>query len=112
MKVDKVTVNHYERSYFDDYDELRSDEMLVPSTENVRKTIDKMVRRFRRNNKSDVLFVKYADGSGYRLMYAYDDEGIRPNMELRLRHYLNMRHDSWDTDEVVSIARAKKLICG
>lgn len=119
-----VTVNHEERDYFSDGMEMRTDMMRGEVTpENVRKAIDKLVRRFDKSGLEDVMFVQYADHSGYRLMY--ETVGAKEYMhpifgqswrgghkELRLRHYTNMEHYSWDTDETVTKAEAKRAIVG
>lgn len=102
----KVTVNHEERNYFNDYDEIRTDEMMFVTSEKVSRVIDKLVRRHK-NNNDDVLFITYDDGTGYRLMYDRDGEG---GEHLVLRHYSNMKYNSWVSDSVVRPSRAKKLI--
>ena len=106
--IEKVTINFFERNYFRDYDELRTDEMVRISEEKLLKAIDKMARRNRSAGLHDALFVTNSDGTGWRLMYDYVDG----ENELRLRHYTNMRYNSWDTDEAVTVAYAKRTIIG
>lgn len=108
--IERVIVNHTERNYFNDYDELRSDEMVGADADKVSKAIDKLHRRYRDKGKSDVLFVTYDDGTGYRLMY--DFIALDRPYELRLLHYTNVSTNSWDTEETVSVAHAKRAIVG
>lgn len=115
VMIKSVTVNHVERNYFDDYEEVRSDKMIGVSAEKVAKAIDKLARRFRNRQICDCLFANNDDGSGWRLMYDFDCKTFDPNTstrELRLRHYLNTETNSWDTEEVVTVAKAKRMILG
>lgn len=108
--IERVIVNHTERNYFNDYDELRSDEMVGVDAEKVSKAIDKLHRHYRTKGECDVLLVTNSDGTGWRLMYDFIATD-RPK-ELRLRHYTSMRYNSWDTDQSVSVAYAKDAIIG
>lgn len=113
--ITKVRVNHIERNYFNDYDEVRSDEMIRPTAEKTAKAIEKLVRRYRSKGECDVLFVTNSDGTGWRLTYDFDPELFEKGIEtkaLRLRHYINMRYNSFEADENVSVAYAKKAIIG
>lgn len=115
MSISEVTVNHTERNYFNDYDEIRRDEMVCITAERVAKAIDKLVRRYRSKKECDVLFVTNSDGTGWRLMYDIDPELFERGIEekgLRLRHYTSMRYNGWDTDENVSVTYAKEAIIG
>jgi hypothetical protein len=115
MSISEVTVNHTERNYFNDYDEIRRDDMVCITAEKVAKAIDKLVRRYRSKKECDVLFVTNSDGTGWRLMYDIDPELFERGIEkkgLRLRHYTNMRYNGWDTDECVSVTYAKEAING
>lgn len=105
--IESVRINHTERNYFNDYDELYTDEMCGVDADKLAKAIDKLHRRYLTADKHDVLFVTYTDGTGYRLMHDY---GIGHDGPLTLRHYVNMRHDSWDTDEKVTVSAAKRRI--
>lgn len=108
--ITNVRVNHSERNYFNDYDEVRRDEMTYISAERIAKAIDKLVRRYRSKGECDALFVTNSDGTGWRLMYDFIAQD-RPK-ELRLRHYTSMRYNGWDTDENVSVSYAKEAIIG
>lgn len=113
--IERVIVNHTERNYFNDYDELRSDEMIGIDADKVSRAIDKLVRRYRSNQECDCMFVKNDDDTGWRLMYGYDERCFDPKTSkktLRLRHYTVYSADSWDTEETVSVARAKRAIVG
>jgi hypothetical protein len=115
MAITEVEVNHTERNYFNDYDEIRRDEMLHVTAEKVAKAIDKLVRRYRSKGEGDVLFATNSDGTGWRLMYDIDPELFERGIEekgLRLRHYTSMMYNGWDTDETVSVAKAKERILG
>lgn len=107
MAIIEVTVNHSERNWFGDYDELRSDEMASISKEKVSKAIDKIHRRFASGGHWDVLFVTNDDNTGWRLMHDTDQNG-----KMVIRHYTNMRYGGWDTDQIVGVAKAKRLILG
>ena len=113
--IKRVTVNHSERTYFNDYSDIRSDEMCGVTDEKVERAIDKLCRRYRTNQLCDCMHVENEDGSGWRLMFDYDpelfDRGIHIK-GLRLRHYLTFRTDSWDTDAHVSASYAKRAILG
>lgn len=109
MAISKVTVNHIDKNWFNDYDELYNDEMILVTDEKVAKAVERLVRRFKGWQKTDVLFVTNEDGTGWRLMYDQDQDG---RLALTLRHYTNMEYGSWDTNEKVSAAKAKKLILG
>jgi hypothetical protein len=115
MRITNVTVNHTERNYFNDYDEVRTDRITEVTLVKVLKTIDKLVRRYRSSGRTDCMFVTNDDGTGWRLVYDFDpelfDKGITKKY-LRLRHYINMSADSWDTEENVSVAYAKQAISG
>lgn len=110
MAIRNVRVNHSESNYFNDGEEIRTDEMLFPSAEKVARAIDKLVRRYRSRKECDVLFVTNDDGTGWRLMY--DTASMSEPRKLRLRHFTSMRHNSWDTDENVSVTYAKEAIIG
>jgi hypothetical protein len=113
--ISKVIVNHDERNYFNDYEEVRSDEMMGVEPEKLVKAIDKLVRRYHSGNRIDCMFVKNDDGTGWRLMYDIDPELFERGVEekvLRLRHYTSMAYNSWDTDVCVSVMYAKKTIIG
>jgi hypothetical protein len=113
--ISKVLVNHAERTYFNDYEDIRSDTMCGVTNEKVLKAMDKLVRRYRKHWLCDCMFVENDDGSGWRLMYGYDpelfDKGVQEK-SLRLRHYTNYRTGSWDTEENVSLTYAKQAIVG
>lgn len=114
MAITDVLVNHTERNYFDDYSEIRSDYMTGVTPEKVEKAINKLARRHRRG-LYDCMFVKNGDGTGWRLTYDFDPELFEKGVHekfLRLRHYTNMGTDSWDYEESVSVAYAKKAIIG
>lgn len=115
--IEQVIVNHVERNYFNDYGEMRSDQMVGIEPEKVAKAIDKLCRRYRNSDgyERDCMLVTNDDGSGWRLWYDYDPELFEKGVTLRalrLRHFTDMRHDSWDTEENVSIAYAKQAIIG
>lgn len=113
--IQTVTVNHAERNYFNDYEDVRSDRMTGVSAEKVAKAIDKLARRFRSRQTCDCLFVDNDDRSGWRLMYDFDSKTFDPKSsvrELRLRHYVNTETSSWDTEEVVTVTKAKRMILG
>ena len=115
MAITEVMVNHTERNYFNDYDEIRSDEMVSITAVKVSKAIDKLVRRYHSKKECDVLFVTNSEDTGWRLMYDLDPELFEKGIEekwLRLRHYTSMRYNGWDTDENVSVTYAKKAIIG
>lgn len=115
MAITEVVVNYTARNYFNDYDETRSDRMTWVELEKVSKAIDKLVRRYRSGQECDCMFVKNDDGTGWRLMYGYDERRFDPKNSkrtLRLRHYTVYSADSWDTEETVSVARAKECILG
>lgn len=115
MAITEVVVNYTARNYFNDYDETRSERMTWVEPEKVSKAIDKLVRRYRSKKECDVLLVTNSDGTGWRLMYDIDPELFEKGIEekgLRLRHYTNMRYNSWDTDENVSVTYAKEAIIG
>lgn len=105
--IESVRINHTERNYFNDYDELYTDEMCGVDADKLARAIDKLHRRYLTADRHDVLFVTYTDGTGYRLMHDY---GIGHDDPLTLRHYVVMRHDSWDTDDAVTVAEAKRRI--
>ena len=113
--ISRVIVNHTERNYFNDYDEIRSDEMVGVEPEKVAKAIDKIHRRFKAKGECDCMLVINGDGTGWRLWYDTDPELVEKGVIqrfLRLRHFVNMMADSWDTEESVSLAYAKKAIIG
>ena len=115
MKITSVHVNHEERNYFDDYSEIRSDDMIGVTDEKVSKAIDKLQRRYRRCGICDCMFVSYSDGTAYRLMYGYDESNFNPatsSKELRLRHYTNYQYGSCDVEKVVTPSEAKRMILG
>lgn len=115
MAITEVVVNYTARNYFNDYDEIRRDEMVCITAEKITKAIDKLHRRYRTKGECDVLFVTNSDGTGWRLVYDFDpelfDKGVAEKY-LRLRHYTNMSADSWDTEDNVSVAYAKQAIIG
>lgn len=106
MGVESVWVNHVDRNYFNDYDEICSDTMVGCDKDKLMYAIGRLHMRFIKSRKTDVLFIKYDDGTGYRLMY--DRAPWHDEYELRLRHFINMRYDSWDTDETVTVSEAKR----
>lgn len=113
MAITEVVVNYTERNYFNDYDETRSERMTWVEFEKVSKAIDKLVRRYRNSQECDCMFIKNDDDTGWRLMYGYDEMRFDPKTSkrtLRLRHYTVYSADSWDTEETVSVARAKECI--
>lgn len=115
MAIRKVIVNYTERNYFNDYDEIRVDEMIGVDADKVSRAIDKLVRRYRSKQECDCMFVKNDDDTGWRLMYGYDERHFDPKTSrrtLRLRHYTVYSADSWNTEETVSVARAKECILG
>lgn len=115
MAITEVTVNHTERNYFNDYSEIRSDVMTGVTNEKVSRAIDKLHRRYRDKGECDCMFVRNADGTGWRLMYGYNPYTFDERhsvKELRIRHITNMNTDSWDTEERVSLSKAKRLILG
>lgn len=115
MAITDVLVNYTERNYFNDYDETRTDRITGVTLAKVSKAIDKLVRRYKSNGKTDCMFVTNDDGTGWRLVYDFDpelfDKGVYEKY-LRLRHYTNMSADSWDTEDNVSVAYAKQAITG
>lgn len=119
--INKVVVNHTERNYFDDYSEIRTDVMSGVEPEKVTKAIDKLVRRFKTHDESDVMFVMYDDDTAYRLAYQTVgmEEYEHPTLgvmyrgghnALVLRHYTHYSTNSYDTDNEVTAAKAKRLI--
>ena len=115
MAITEVVVNYTSRNYFNDYDETRSERMTWVEPKKVSRAIDKLVRRYRNSKECDCMFVKNDDGTGWRLMYGYDERHFDPKTSkrmLRLRHYTYFSTDSWDTEETVSVARAKECILG
>lgn len=119
MRIKRVTVNHVERNYFDDYDELRSDTMAFVSGEKVARAIDKMVRRHARRGEGDCLFIENDDATAWRLCYDYDPELAKEGVYskvLRMLHYTclhrGMGTASWDTEETTTATAAKRLIVG
>jgi len=107
MAIKKVTVNHTERNWFGDYDEQRSDEMLFVTEEKVAKAIERLHRRYLWGKEWDCLFVTNDDNTGWRLMH-----DVGQNGSMVLRHYTNMRYGGWDTDQIVGVTKAKRLILG
>ena len=81
MAITYVTVNHEERNYFNDYDEIRRDEMVCITADKIAKAIDKLARRYRSKKECDVLFVTNSDGTGWRLMYDIDPELFERGIE-------------------------------
>jgi sugar phosphate isomerase/epimerase len=115
MAITEVVVNYETRNYFDDYNEIRSDHMTWVKPEKVLRAIDKLVRRYRNHQTCDCMFVKNDDDTGWRLMYGYDERRFDPKTSkrtLRLRHYTVYSIEGWDTEETVSVARAKECILG
>lgn len=117
MGIKRVTVNHIERNYFGDYDELRSDTMALVSGEKVARAIDKMVRRHARRGEDDCLFIENDDATAWRLCYDYDPELAKEGVYskvLRIRHYTRLHRGmgiaSWDTEETTTATAAKRLI--
>lgn len=113
--IKQVTVNHTERNYFNDYNEIRTDRITGVTLAKVYKAIDKLVRRYKSNGRTDCMFVTNDDGSGWRLVYDFDPELFEKGVHekfLRLRHYTNISVDSWDTEENVSVAYEKQAITG
>lgn len=120
--ITQVVVNHTERNYFNDYGEIRSDKMVGVTAPKVSSAIDKLARRFR-NGEVDVMLVTNDDNTGYMLRYEKVDmeQYVHPTLgtmyrggydALRLRHYTYMPSGSWDTEETVSVAKAKRIILG
>jgi len=112
--IKKVSVNHEERNYFNDYTELRTDQMVAITPEKVTSAVNKLVRRHK-NGHDDCLFVINDDDTGWRLGYDYDPELIRHGVFekcLRLTHYTHVSTDSWDSEENVSVAYALNAILG
>ena len=113
--ITDVRVNFTERTYFNDYNDVRSDTMCGVTLEKVERAIDKLVRRYRKHQLRDCMFVANDDNTGWRLCYDYDrelfDKGVH-TVFLRLRHYTNMSTESWDTEKSVSVAYAKSAIMG
>lgn len=121
--ITKVVVNHTERNYFGDYDEIRTDRMSGITDEKVAKAINKLVNRFKSRGVQDVMFVYFDDDTAYRLGYqtvgieAYEHPTFGTMYRgghdaLVLRHYTVSSIDSWDTDEEVTPAKAKHIILG
>jgi len=121
--ISRVVVNHEERNYFGDYNEIRTDRMSNITDEKIAKAINKLVNRFKTKRHRDTLFVCYDDDTAYRLCYTTVDmesyehptfgtmyRGGRD--ALMLRHYTHISVDSWDTDEEVTAAQAKRRILG
>lgn len=109
----KVHINYTERNYFNDYDEIRSDETLSISEEKILKAIDKLHRRYRSSGECDCLLVENDDGTGYRLWYSYDDSDFdqkTSQKQLRLRHLTSWSTGGWDTEETVTVSEAKRRI--
>ena len=107
--ITNVTVNFFERNFFNDYDELRHDTMVWPCADKVCKAIDKQVRMHRSGNDTPVLFVTTDTNEEYRLMYDYADGAT--NKVYRIRHYTNSTTHSYDHDEPITPAKAKAFIC-
>lgn len=116
-----VVVNHEERNYFNDYDEIRVDHMSRVSAEKVTKAISKLVGRFKSRGVKDCMFIHYDDGTAYRLGYQtvemeqYEHPVFGTMYRgghdaLVLRHYTHSATDSWDTEGEVTKAKAIRLI--
>ena len=112
--IKKVSVNHEERNYFNDYTELRTDQMVAITPEKITHAVNKLVRRHK-NGHDDCLFVINDDNTGWRLGYDYDQRLAKQGVfkkHLRLTHYAHLSTDSWDSEENVSVACALKAILG
>ena len=115
LTVCKVVVNHIERNYFNDYREIRTDAMCIVTAEKLARAIDKLHRRFKRHGCFDCLFADNADGTGWRLCYDYEESDSNernPAEVLKLRHYTSTHTQSWDYEEAVTVAEAKRRIIG
>lgn len=111
--ITKVIVNHYERNYFNDYDELRHDEMAYITEGVIERAVDKLVRRYRTKGLTDCLFTENHDHTGWRLVYDYEqDSDTTSKKRLLLRHYTNTVQNSWDIEKVVTPRQAKDKILG
>lgn len=121
MGITKVIVNHTERNYFNDYDEIRTDHMLNVSEEKVIKAINRLVNRFKSRGVRDSMFFCYDDDTAFRLGYQTVDmeQYEHPvfgtmwrggHYALVLRHFTHSSTDSWDNEEVVTVAQAKRRI--
>lgn len=106
--VTSVTVNFFERNFFNDYDELRHDTMVWPCADKVCKAIDKQVRMHRSGNDTPVMFVTTDTNEEYRLMYDYADGAT--DKVYRIRHYTNATTHSYDHDEPITPSGAKRFI--
>lgn len=121
MAIRKVIVNYTERNYFNDYDEIRVDSMSGITNEKVTKAINRLVNRFKSRGAKDTMFVTYDDGTAYRLCYQTVDmeEYEHPVFgtmyrggrdALMMRHYTHSATDSWDGEQEVSPAKARRMI--
>lgn len=119
--ITDVSVNHEERNYFNDYDEIRVDHMSNITNEKVAKAVSKLVNRYKSRGAKDTMFVTYDDGTAYRLCYQTVDteEYEHPVFgtmyrggrdALMLRHYTYSATDSWDSEQEVSPAKARRMI--
>lgn len=121
MAIAEVTVNHIERNYFNDYDEIRVDRMSGITSEKVVKAVNKLVNRYKSRGDKDTMFVSYDDGTMYRLgfqivgMEQYEHPVFGTMYRggrdaLMLRHYTHSATDSWDSEQEVSPAKARRMI--
>lgn len=121
MAITQVTVNHEERNYFNDYDEIRVDRMSNINNENVAKAVRKLVNRYKSHGAKDTMFVSYDDGTAYRLLFQivgmeqYEHPVFGTMYRggrdaLTIRHYTNITTDSWDSEQEVSPAKARRMI--
>lgn len=121
--ITKVVVNHTERNYFNDYDEMRTDRMGAITDEKIAKAINKLVNRFKSRGVKDCMFFCYDDDTAFRL--GYQTVGMEQyehpvfgtmyrggHDALVLRHFTHSSTDSWDKEEVVTVAQAKRRILG
>lgn len=118
MCIDKMSVNVSGNTFFTrSHDTYRHDEIYGPKRDDVRKAIDKVVRRWNMRpagGMSDVLFFYYSDGTVGRLYYDLFDFTIDPSLgfNLAIGGRYALRYDENDGDPIeVTPSQAKMLVC-
>lgn len=116
MCIDKMSVNVSGNTFFNrSHGTYRHDEIYGPKRDDVRKAIDKVVRRWNMRSAgelSDVLFFHYSDGTVGRLYYGLFDYTIEPRFGLAVGGRYALRYDENDGDPIeVTPSQAKMLVC-
>lgn len=88
-----------------------NDVILTPTVKEVCLLVDWLDKGYKKHRSHHVIFISYADGTGYRLIYDKDPKAPESPMQLRLRHYTDVPYFvDWDTDEAVTVKQAKQII--